>query len=100
MQKNLERNQLIDLIFIQDLIPNILKHLSYEYHILFLKYLDSDDIVSLGFEEITLSEYKKGDLYIVLYSDNKILIQNEGETVYYGACKLKNELKKILEWIK
>jgi|688.fasta_scaffold2109217_1 hypothetical protein len=64
------------------------------------KYLDSDDIVSLGFEETTLSEYKKGDLYIVLYSDNKILIQNEGETVYYGACKSKNELKKILEWIK
>jgi hypothetical protein len=64
------------------------------------KYLDSDDIVSLGFEETTLSKYKKGDLYIVLYSDNKILIRNEGETVYYGACKSKNELKKILEWIK
>jgi hypothetical protein len=34
---------MIDLIVIEDLIPNILKHLSYEYHILFLKYLDSDD---------------------------------------------------------
>ena len=39
---------MIDLIVLQDLIPNILKHLSYEYHILFLKYLDSDDIIILN----------------------------------------------------
>ncbi len=28
---------------IQDLIPNISKHLSCVYHILFFKYIDSDD---------------------------------------------------------
>jgi len=33
---------MIDLTKIDDLIPNILKYLSYEYHILFFKYLDSD----------------------------------------------------------
>ncbi len=34
---------MLDLTIIDDLIPNVLKYLSYEYHILFLKYLDSDD---------------------------------------------------------
>jgi hypothetical protein len=34
---------MLDLTKIEDLIPNILKHLSYEYHILFLKYINSDN---------------------------------------------------------
>ncbi len=33
---------MLDLTKIDDLIPNILKYLSYEYHFLFLKHLDSD----------------------------------------------------------
>ena len=39
---------MLDLTIINDLIPNILKHLSYEYHILFLKYIDSDDRIILN----------------------------------------------------
>ena len=33
---------MLDLTLINDLIPNILNHLSYEYHILFFKYLEDD----------------------------------------------------------
>jgi hypothetical protein len=64
------------------------------------KFLDSDDIISLGFTVNALSEYKKGDIYIVIYTDNKILIQDDNKTKYYGRCKSKNELKTILSWIR
>lgn len=74
-----------------DFIPNLMS--------IRTKYLDSDDIISLGFTVNTLSEYKKEDIYIVLYTDDKVLIQNEGETVYYGICKSKNELKLVMKWI-
>ena len=33
---------MIDIATIADLIPNILNYLSYEYHIIFYKYLDED----------------------------------------------------------
>jgi hypothetical protein len=34
---------MLDFTKMIDLIPIVLKHLSYEYHILFLKYLESDE---------------------------------------------------------
>lgn len=96
------------------------------------KYLDSDDIISLGFDQLDVVDdffgrnnylYKvPKDLNIMIMDGFKVsfLLKHEqgkiriekrmfggftgtqkyNEQVYYGACKSKNELKKILEWIK
>jgi hypothetical protein len=39
---------MLDFTKMIDLIPIVLKHLSYEYHILFLKYLESDEKIILN----------------------------------------------------
>lgn len=89
------------------------------------KYLDSDDIISLGFESLMvltevndIDKYEPGftlnidkdnfyDLYML--EDNKIRIvykyyvntlSQEWKVVYEGLCKSKNQLKTILSWIK
>ena len=96
------------------------------------KYLDSDDIISLGFEPLHKTDVFFGrnsyflevpkDINIMFMDDytvtfelkheqGKIRIEKQmfggfsgneklSEQVYYGPCKSKNELKKILEWIK
>lgn len=89
------------------------------------KYLDSDDIISLGFEEVMsiveendIDRYEPGftlvidkDNYYDLYMlrDNKIRIvykyyvnsiSQEWKIVFEGLCRSKNELKTILSWIK
>ena len=84
------------------------------------KVLDSDDIISLGFNKIADNRYElicdnKGKVeygtkfYIELYYPYEtpwITITHEpviwcSETIsYIGRCKSKNELKTILSWIK
>ena len=94
------------------------------------KYLDSDDIISLGFEKLDAvcpyfgkNKYlykipnKEGLMdgfkiqYVLEHQQSKIRIERQKfggfiglhesyEQVYYGKCKSVNELKKILEWIK
>ena len=81
------------------------------------KYLDSDDIISLGFEEkrktIDSIIYHKKDFFNFPYglwlkhkpNSNCIVLDNDecysdNDTYFQGLCKSKNELKKILEWIK
>ena len=97
------------------------------------KYLDSDDIISLGFEQLDTVDifFGKNSYLYTVPKNTKIIYEMDGydvrlylkheqgkiriekqmfggfsgsnelyEQVYYGACKSKNELKKILEWIK
>ncbi len=80
------------------------------------KYLDSDDIISLGFQEkrkiINSSVYFKEEvgfpygLFLVHHPNSTtITIDNDGdfdnyECYFKGDCKSINELKKILSWIK
>ena len=59
---------MIDLTKIDDLIPNILKYLSYEYHILFFKYLDSD-------VKLILNEHRSYIFCQLLLPNNLINIQ-------------------------
>jgi hypothetical protein len=76
------------------------------------KYLDSEDIISLGFKEkrkiIDSTNYFNEELKLFLFhnpNNNTIILDNDGDYDAYdcyfqGLCKSKNELKKILEWIK
>lgn len=80
------------------------------------KYLDSDDIISLGFKKIREEKdcivYFKDEkdfpygLFLGHIIDNNIIHIDNDEaysdnvTYFRGLCKSKNELKKILEWIK
>jgi len=79
------------------------------------KYLDSDDIISLGFEEKrkiadSILYYKKEEGFpygLFLFhqpNTNNIVIDNnesysDNDTYFRGLCKSKNQLKKILSWI-
>ena len=94
------------------------------------KYLDSDDIISLGFEQLNQIDPHFGKIsylynvpkdsdwmdgfkvsFLLKHEQGKIRIEKQmfggftgtqkyNEQVYYGPCKSRNELKKILEWIK
>lgn len=77
------------------------------------KYLDSDDIISLGFKLL------KNNVYSIMDEEHELFLQVDYNyenidvivsLFYYvdsiadyrfcGKCKSKNELKKILEWIR
>ena len=82
------------------------------------KYLDSDDIISLGFEEVRIkllqsytnsSEKELVGVFIkdnleinYNFNTNKAYIKddrNDGAIYFYGLCKSKNELKTLLKLI-
>lgn len=76
------------------------------------KYLDKDDIVSLGFlESIDSKDYiifNYGDIYkdggfLILKENNIVKISSckniYNETVFEGECKSINELKNVLKYL-
>lgn len=75
-----------------------------------VKYLDREDIESLGWihEEDNLFTFKSGDItyYLILYPkfDNKIEIRCTHPSVTYGNflgnCKNKSEFKRVMEQLR
>ena len=62
-----------------------------------VKYLDREDIESLGFkhERLATYVYKHYSLFRVGVG-NIIEIQKDGEVIFYGKIKNKSELKRLL----
>lgn len=105
--------------YIVGVFPEIFEHNSeldeYEdsyikaaHAILRTKYLDREDIESLGWiQHATMSEVffrednPLGILYLELRDNNIIRIENDrtSEYLFQGKAKSINELKKIMEWI-
>jgi hypothetical protein len=70
-----------------------------------VKYLDQEDIESLGFNYISENEYTThlaGDGYVLnIFLDNNILISygtiHDSDTIFRGIIKNKSELKRLLK---
>ena len=62
-----------------------------------VKYLDKEDIESLGFRHFQLSKYNL-DPYSLerIGIDNKICIRYFGESIFYGKVKNISELRRLL----
>lgn len=69
-----------------------------------VKYLDQEDIESLGFIHIVKNIYTThigGDGYLIYKYDNKIIISygdiHESDNLFIGIIKNKSELKKLMK---
>lgn len=66
-----------------------------------VKYLDREDIESLGWsynEEFKYFRIRE-DFILLEYQNNEILIQEDGENLFWGKIKNKSELKKLMKQI-
>lgn len=77
-------------------------------YIIRVKYLDKEDIESLGFEKIRDGEYQieskpRYATWVLKVRDDKLRIRfyhpddSQGENWFYGIIKNKSELKKLLQ---
>lgn len=65
----------------------------------YAKYLDTEDIESLGFEHIGAMWFNKKNIRIRKWKNTEIDIWKDDNLVFRGNIKNKSELKVILKWI-
>ena len=66
-----------------------------------VKYLDKEDIESLGFKHYSLSTYNYKEYSLERIGvDNKLSISHYGNCIFLGYIKNKSELKKLLKQLK
>ena len=64
-----------------------------------VKYLDKEDIESLGFTQTIEDQYYKDDFELLIDDDLFIQIIKDDGFIFQGAIKNKSELKRILKMI-